>query len=234
MELARQPHLHALDLELDTCLCGRLVQIRSLRGDLDEGRTGSTLSFLQIAALRLEPPLPPGERGCAEAGLLCKSPTGKTAGSPGLNLADPLFSRHPRSSHAAENDRDLSTSSERGPLNGYFFHAYVLIITIILLYYNLRRDVLVITGIFAATNIAFTTASLALGPAFFGVGYMTSCVVCFLISYSYLAKRIAQLEYLTFSGQPIVGKREDSPELRARPGGGYGQYIDLDDARASV
>ena len=95
------------------------MQARSLRCDLDEGRTGSTLPFPQVDALRLEPSLPPRERGWAEAGLLCKSPTGKTAGPPGLNLSDPLFSRHPRSSHAAENDRDLSTSSERGPSNGY-------------------------------------------------------------------------------------------------------------------
>ncbi len=117
---------------------------------------------------------------------------------------------------------------------GAFFHAYVLIITIILLYYNLRMEVLVITATFAAANILFTKVSLALGPAFFGAGYMSSCVVAFVISYFYLAKRIDQLEYMTFMSQPIVGKREDSPELRARPGGGYGQYIDLDDARASA
>lgn len=117
---------------------------------------------------------------------------------------------------------------------GAFFHAYILIITIILLYYNLRKDTLIITGIFAGSNVLFTFISKSLGDAFYGTGYSAACIVAFIISVIYLKRRLDQLEYLTFTSQPMLGKRDDSPELRARPGGGYGEYVDLDKARASV
>jgi len=117
---------------------------------------------------------------------------------------------------------------------GAFFHAYVLIITIILLYYNLRKDTLIITSVFAGGNILFTFISKSIGTLFYGTGYLMACFITFVISYFYLKRRIQQLEYLTFTGQPILGKRDDSPELRAKPDGGYGEYVDLDQARASV
>lgn len=129
---------------------------------------------------------------------------------------------------------DLSIQVFRYAVLGAFFHAYILIITIILLYYNLRKDTLIITGFFAGTNILFTWISTNLGAYSYGAGYTVSSLISFVISYVYLRRRLEELEYLTFVSQPIVGKRDDSPEFLARPGGGYGEYVDLEKARTSV
>lgn len=117
---------------------------------------------------------------------------------------------------------------------GAFFHSYVLIFTIILLYYDLRKDTLVITGLFAFLNIIFTLISKFMGEAYYGTGYLATCLIVFIVGFIYLQKRLGQLEYLTFTGQPILGRKHDSPLLLARPNGGYGRYVDLDKARASV
>jgi uncharacterized membrane protein len=117
---------------------------------------------------------------------------------------------------------------------GAFFHSYILIFTIILLYYDLRRDTLIITGLFAILNIAFTFVSKSLGPEYYGSGYLATCLITFVLGFYFLTKRLRQLEYLTFTGQPILGRLKDSPELLARPGGGYGKYVDLNEARTSA
>jgi uncharacterized membrane protein len=129
---------------------------------------------------------------------------------------------------------DLSIQIFRYTSFGAFLHAYILIISIILLYYDLRKDVLLITSIFAGTNIILTLVSKSLGPEFYGLGQAFACLITFIISLLYLKKRLNQLEYLTFIKQPIISKHDDSAELRAKPGGGYGKYIDLDKARANV
>jgi uncharacterized membrane protein len=116
---------------------------------------------------------------------------------------------------------------------GAFFHAYILIITIILLYYNLRMDTLIVVTVFAFSNIGLTFLSKFLGPQTYGLGYLIACSLSLLLSFYYLYVRLKELEFLTFSQQPILGKKEDSPQLRAQVNGdGYGQYLDLKAARA--
>ncbi len=120
----------------------------------------------------------------------------------------------------------------RFAVTGAFFHAYILIITIILLYYDLRKETLLITAFFAAANTLFTIISLNLGDKYYGSGYTLACILTCFISFFFLGFCFKKLEYRTFTGQPILGKRTDSPKLKARPDGGYGKYVDLDEARA--
>lgn len=116
---------------------------------------------------------------------------------------------------------------------GAFFHAYVLIMTIILLYFNLRRDTLIIIGLFACTNIGLTFWTKIAGPQYYGLGYLIACGLSFLLSGYFLHRRLNELEYLTFSVQPILGRKEDLPQFRARRGGdSYGRYLDLNAARS--
>ncbi len=117
---------------------------------------------------------------------------------------------------------------------GAFFHAYVLIITIILLYYNLRMDTLIVVSVFAFANIGLTFLSKSMGPHTYGLGYLIACSLSLALSVYYLYRRIKDLEYITFTQQPVLGKQDDSPQLRAQIGGeGYGQYLDLKAARAA-
>lgn len=114
---------------------------------------------------------------------------------------------------------------------GTFFHVYILIITIILLYFDFRREVLIIVFFFAVSNFLLTKLSIYLGPEYYGLGQATSCFLTFFISIAYLKKRLGQLEFLTFTTQPVSGSQKDAKKLRARPGGGYGSYVDIQEAR---
>ena len=125
----------------------------------------------------------------------------------------------------------LSVQIFRYTTLGTFFHAYVLIITIILLYFDLRREVLVIVIIFAGSSFLFTRLSIHLGPDYYGLGQAASCFLTFLISIVILISRLRQLEFLTFSKQQISGSQKDTKDLRAQPGGGYGAYVNLQEAR---
>lgn len=115
---------------------------------------------------------------------------------------------------------------------GAFFHAYVLIMTIILLYYNLRMDTLIVVSVFAIANIVLTFLSKSLGPHTYGLSYLIACFLSLALSFYYLYRRIKDLEYLTFTQQPVLGKKDDAPHFRAQiDGDGYGYYIDLKAAR---
>ena len=133
--------------------------------------------------------------------------------------------------HGLQVESLLSIQIFRYTALGTFFHAYVLIITIILLYFDLRREVLIIVFIFAGSNFLLTTLSIHLGPDYYGLGQAVSCFLTFLISFVVLIIRLRQLEFLTFSKQPIAGSKKDTKERRARPGGGYGAYVNLQEAR---
>ena len=125
----------------------------------------------------------------------------------------------------------LSVQILRYTALGTFFHAYVLIITIILLYFDLRREVLIIVFVFAGSSFLLTKLSIHLGPDYFGLGQAASCFLTFLISFVVLITRLRQLEFLTFSKQPISGSQKDTKKRRAQPGGGYGTYVNLQEAR---
>jgi uncharacterized membrane protein len=128
---------------------------------------------------------------------------------------------------------ELSIQIFRYTSIGVFFHAYVLILSIILLYFDFRKDVLVINLLFALSNIAFTLMTKKMGPEFYGLGQMSSCLITFAVSMVYLNVRLKKLEFLTFSKQPIIGSVKDSQELLAREGGGYGKYISFQNRKAS-
>lgn len=131
-------------------------------------------------------------------------------------------------------ENDLSLRIFRYTSIGVFFHAYVLIISIILLYFDFRKDVLVITIFFAVSNIALTFLSKNMGVVFYGLGQAVSCILTFVVALLYLNIRLKNLEFLTFSNQPILGRIKDNKELRASPGGGYGTYVDLDKIRTTA
>lgn len=75
---------------------------------------------------------------------------------------------------------------------------------IILFYFEFRKDALLLTIIFLATNIAATVLSIKLGIRWFGYGFFTACFVSLLTGYFLLNNRLKNLLYLTFAHQPIV------------------------------
>jgi polysaccharide biosynthesis protein PelG len=81
---------------------------------------------------------------------------------------------------------------------GAGFHIGFLCISILLLYFDLRRPYLWLQLLFAVMSIALTAALLPLGFPFYGLGYFTASVLGFGIALVTLHRAVARLPYLTF------------------------------------
>ncbi|MBF0431179.1 MAG: exopolysaccharide Pel transporter PelG [Fibrobacteria bacterium] len=96
---------------------------------------------------------------------------------------------------------------------GTFLHVLVLILSIIVLYFDFRNLCLGITLTFFLTNMVFTWITVQLGYAFYGYGYMFSCLVTLVVGFILFANKLKDLEYITFMKQPVMTtRRETAPE----------------------
>jgi uncharacterized membrane protein len=86
---------------------------------------------------------------------------------------------------------------------GAFFHGGLLVLMILMLYFDFRGAGLILATTFLATNISFTLVTTNLGPAWLGWGYTFSTFVSLLAGVIIFANRIKNLEYLTFMRQPL-------------------------------
>jgi uncharacterized membrane protein len=84
-----------------------------------------------------------------------------------------------------------------------FFHAGLLIVMILTLYFDFRGTAMLLSVLFLVTNATFTIVASELGPWALGFGYLTACLVSVVAGYFMFAERIRNLEYLTFMRQPI-------------------------------
>lgn len=86
---------------------------------------------------------------------------------------------------------------------GSFLHALMLILSIIIQYYDFRNLSLLLAFLFCVFNGIFSWISLQFGFAFYGYGYFASTLLTTIIGYILFAKKMDQLEYITFMQQPI-------------------------------
>ena len=107
---------------------------------------------------------------------------------------------------------------------GALMQMLMLFIHIVLLYFDLRGTVLVLTLIFMMANAVGALASLRLGLPYYGLGYALACLVGLGVSVIALYVRLLNLEYITFARRKIVGQVYSRRKDRARPGGLYGKY----------
>jgi uncharacterized membrane protein len=87
---------------------------------------------------------------------------------------------------------------------GAFFHVLFLISMIIILYFDLRGVVVFTSLLFMSSNALFTIMSIRYGPEYWGWGYVSAAFLCFVVSVIILINRLSNLEYITFTRQPIV------------------------------
>ena len=81
---------------------------------------------------------------------------------------------------------------------GAGFHISFILISILLLYFDLRRSYLWLQLLFAVTNVGLTAAFLPLGFAYHGLGYFTASALCFAVSAFTLYRSVNRLPYLAF------------------------------------
>lgn len=81
---------------------------------------------------------------------------------------------------------------------GSLFHALFLFTAILLAYFDLRREVLIVQAVFLVTNALFTWMSLQMGFLWYGYGYFLACAVSFALAATIAIAYIRDLPYLTF------------------------------------
>src|SRR5713101_5238490 len=103
----------------------------------------------------------------------------------------------------------LQAAMLRPLLVGAALHVLALFGTIILLYFDRRRDAAEVSAIFLVANLALTAATLWAGPRFYGQGYPMAALLAAAWAYHRLEQTLRDLEYLTFASQPM--DPEDQP-----------------------
>ena len=98
----------------------------------------------------------------------------------------------------------LQAAMLRPLLVGGALHILALFGTIILLYFDRRRDAAEVSAIFLVANLTLTAATLWAGPRFYGQGYPMAALLAAAWAYHRLEQTLRDLEYLTFASQPMV------------------------------
>jgi len=96
---------------------------------------------------------------------------------------------------------------------GTFFHVFLLIELIIILYFDRRRAALCLSLLFLATNAGFTSYVIYFRPVLMGAGYAASTLFCSIAGALLLIYNVRNIEFLTFSEQPILRPKLPRPQV---------------------
>ncbi len=96
---------------------------------------------------------------------------------------------------------------------GTYFHAFLLVLFIIILYFDRRIEALTVAIFFFITNAAGTFLVIRFAPEWMGLGYTAAAFSTFCLALFLLARTVKNIEYLTFVEQPLA-RRSLPKELR--------------------
>ncbi|MCH7589703.1 hypothetical protein IIB34_01550 [PVC group bacterium] len=94
-------------------------------------------------------------------------------------------------------------------LLGAFLHSLLLIVIIMILYFDFQKLALAVTIMFVVTNGLFTYVTHMSEISFLGYGYFFSALLTLAVSFYALDYRVGRLEYLTFATRPLAMHREE-------------------------
>lgn len=86
---------------------------------------------------------------------------------------------------------------------GALLHVLHLMVTILLLYLEFRREAMAVAVTFAFSNAALTLLSFTGGLAAYGLGYASASALTLFVGLFFLARAFGQLEYHVFMRQPL-------------------------------
>ena len=89
-------------------------------------------------------------------------------------------------------------------LIGSFLQILLCINVILLFYFDLRKEVLLVSFIFAAGNVLLNVLTIKMGLSFYGYGYTYACLIALMTAFFQLNKNLNNLEFLTFARQPVA------------------------------
>lgn len=82
-------------------------------------------------------------------------------------------------------------------------NAMLLVVMLVLLYFEARRDALLSAATFFLVNLAATWVLLPYGPTYFGVSLFLAALCAFLVALRLLIAHLGDLTYRTFARQPF-------------------------------
>ncbi len=85
-----------------------------------------------------------------------------------------------------------------------FLQMMLLTIMIFMMYFDMASKLVKVASVFLGANVLLTGATLHLGYVFFGYGYLCACLLALIAGYVFLNKHLNELEYHTFTTQPIT------------------------------
>jgi uncharacterized membrane protein len=92
----------------------------------------------------------------------------------------------------------------RVTLIGAFLNILLVINVIILFYFDQRKSVLLVTMVYLFSNFGFSLLSINMGIQYYGYGYTYCCLLSLLTAFQQLDYKMKNLEYITFTSQPVV------------------------------
>lgn len=90
-------------------------------------------------------------------------------------------------------------------LLGIFLLVLFMAMLTVLYYLDKRRDALLCSAIFAGINFAVTAATIGAGQRWFGLGFLAATAISLVIASARVNYRLQNLDYETFTSQPIYG-----------------------------
>ncbi|WFA10440.1 exopolysaccharide Pel transporter PelG [Tissierella sp. Yu-01] len=82
---------------------------------------------------------------------------------------------------------------------GFFLSYLTYINIIILIYFDIQRESLIIALIFLLMNTIFTYFSIKLGEDYYGLGYVVSSFISYILSINILNREIKRIDYRLYS-----------------------------------
>ena len=93
---------------------------------------------------------------------------------------------------------------------GALFHILLIAAMTVLAYFDLQPELLRVTSVFLALNVALTALFSSLGAEFHGYGYSLAAMISFMLAYHQLVTRVLRLPYLTFvANNPALQPRKN-------------------------
>ena len=85
-----------------------------------------------------------------------------------------------------------------------FLQMLLMTILIFLMYFDIRREAVIVTAVFVGANLLLTLITLRFGYVFYGYGYLGACLLSLIVAYALLDRHLKHLEYHTFVSQPLA------------------------------
>lgn len=107
-------------------------------------------------------------------------------------------------------------------LIGAFFHMFLLIVCILLLYFDLRVETFKIYGTFLVLNGLLSYITIFLGENYYGLGYTASAIIVFFYALYQLRAGLNELNYLSFTRHAMSEENIEAVYLEESTS--YGRY----------